>query len=187
MAEYPTSSSTMNTTFGAPSGARGGSNGPQSGSESRTSILTVPLNESLILSSTRQRRNGRSARHRSLPRKHLLQPWVKTYAHFRPKSTLNHGFTRRLRSNSRVDINQPMTYSADEACDVGAAHRLAVLTGLGLLQLRPVCGNGDSALRFRAQPLLRWVLSRRRRRAVDHLLPERIRPATRDQAPHADS
>src|SRR6516165_3820284 len=131
MAEYPTSSSTMNTTFGAPSGARGGSNGPQSGSESRTSILTVPLNESLILSSTPQRRNGRSARHRSLPRKHLLQPWVRTYAYFRPKSTLNDGFTRRLRSNSRVDINQPMTYSADEVlrCWRRAPARRAHATG----------------------------------------------------------
>src|SRR5229473_3503437 len=44
MAEKPTSSSTMYTTFGAPSGAFGGSNGDQSGTESRISTLIVPLN-----------------------------------------------------------------------------------------------------------------------------------------------
>src|SRR5690242_2472690 len=48
MAENPTSSSTIYTTFGAPSGAFGGSNGAQSGTESRMSVLTVPLNGSLI-------------------------------------------------------------------------------------------------------------------------------------------
>src|SRR5215831_9493823 len=47
MAEYPTSSSTMYTTFGAPSGALDGSNGVQSGSESRISTLIVPLKGSL--------------------------------------------------------------------------------------------------------------------------------------------
>src|SRR6266576_3916865 len=47
MAENPTSSSTIYTTFDAPSGAFGGSNGAQSGTESRISTLTVPLNCSL--------------------------------------------------------------------------------------------------------------------------------------------
>src|SRR5487761_1447124 len=47
MAEKPTSSSTMYTTFAAPSGALGGSNGDQSGTESRMSMLIVPLNGSL--------------------------------------------------------------------------------------------------------------------------------------------
>ena len=47
MAEKPTSSSTIYTTFGAPSGAFGGSNGDQSGTESRISTLIVPLNGSL--------------------------------------------------------------------------------------------------------------------------------------------
>src|SRR5215813_14273490 len=49
MAEYPTSSRTMHTTFGAPSGALSGSNGAQSGTESRISTLIVPLNGTLIL------------------------------------------------------------------------------------------------------------------------------------------
>src|SRR3954452_6820529 len=44
MAEKPTSSSTMYTTFGAPSGALGAWKGDQSGSESRMSTLIVPLN-----------------------------------------------------------------------------------------------------------------------------------------------
>src|SRR5580692_11391530 len=48
MAENPTSSSTMQTTFGAPSGALAGSNGSQSGVESRMSTLIVPLNGLLI-------------------------------------------------------------------------------------------------------------------------------------------
>src|SRR6266550_1809232 len=47
MAENPTSSSTIYTTFGAPSGAFGGSNGAQSGTESLISTLIVPLNGSL--------------------------------------------------------------------------------------------------------------------------------------------
>src|SRR5215467_15976292 len=44
MAENPTSSSTMYTTFGAPSGALGGSKGAQSGTESLMSTLMVPRN-----------------------------------------------------------------------------------------------------------------------------------------------
>src|SRR6266516_6903563 len=48
MAENPTSSSTIYTTFGAPPGAFGGSNGAQSGTESLMSTLIVPLNRSLI-------------------------------------------------------------------------------------------------------------------------------------------
>src|SRR5215472_15397179 len=47
MAEKPTSSRTMQTTFGAPSGAFGGSKGDQSGTESLMSTLMVPLNGSL--------------------------------------------------------------------------------------------------------------------------------------------
>jgi hypothetical protein len=47
MAEKPTSSSTMYSTFGDPAGAFGASNGAQSGTESRMSTLTVPLNGSL--------------------------------------------------------------------------------------------------------------------------------------------
>src|SRR5215472_525780 len=44
MAEKPTSSRTMQTTFGAPPGAFGGSKGDQSGTESLISTLMVPLN-----------------------------------------------------------------------------------------------------------------------------------------------
>jgi hypothetical protein len=44
---------------------------------------------------------------------------------------LDNGFTRRSPSSARVDITQPMIYSADEACDVGAEHGLAMLTEHG--------------------------------------------------------
>src|SRR4029077_2782483 len=52
MAEKPTSSSTMYTTFGAPTGALAGSNGDQSGSESRMSTLIDPRNLSGITNSS---------------------------------------------------------------------------------------------------------------------------------------
>src|SRR5262249_27094198 len=107
--------------------------------------------------------------------------------YLRPKSTLDDGFTRRLRRNSRVDIKQPMTYPADEACEVGAEHRLARLTGHGPLQLRLRARRRRLYAWFSRPTPRRWALSRRRRLVVDHVLPERIRPATRDQAPHADS
>src|SRR5262249_47755297 len=113
----------------------------------------------LALHSTTEERPKRPAP--IAPSKHLLQPWVTTYAYLRPKSTLDDGFTRRLRRNSRVDIKQPMTYPADEACEVGAEHRLARLTGHGPLQLRLRARRRRLYAWFSRPTRRRWALSRR--------------------------